>query len=98
LRDERERELVLRRVELRGFALPVDRFAVERFVAGLLAVEERLLLAELLARPVAAFLAVLRLAVERFADDFFAPLPRDEADDEPELAVASTDHLPVITR
>jgi hypothetical protein len=98
LRDERERELVLRRVELRGFALPVDRLVVDRFEAGLPAIEERLLLAELLARLVPAFFPVLCLAVERFADDFFAPLLRDELEDDPELAVASTDHFPVITR
>jgi len=97
---EREREAVLRFAALRDFALLVDRFAVERFAAGLLAVDDRLLLADVFARLVLAFFAVPRLAVERFADDFFAPPLRDEPDDElePELAVASTDHLPVITR
>lgn len=97
---ERERELVLRRLELRGFALLVDRLAVERFAAGLLALDDRLLLADVFARLVLAFFAVPCFAVERFADDFFAPLLRDDPDDEPELVLAlpSTDHFPVITR
>jgi hypothetical protein len=94
------RELLPRLLVLRGFALVVERFVAERFAAGLLAVDDRLLLADLFARLVLAFFAVLRFAVERLAEDLRAPLLREEPDEEPELALAlpSIVHLPVITR
>ena len=106
MRVERERELVLRLAVLRGFAALVERFAAERFAAAFLAgdLREAPLLADF-ERVVLAFFAVLRLAagrlaVERFADVLRAPPLREEADDEPELALAlpSMLHLPVITR
>jgi hypothetical protein len=101
----RDREPPLRDREdvLRGFAAPADFFA-----AGLRAVDERLLPPpDDLARDALDFFAVLRLAVDRLADDLRAPLdffaapPRLEPeDDEPELALAlpSIDHWPVMTR
>jgi hypothetical protein len=100
LRVERERELALRLLELRGFALLVERFAAERFAAGFVAVDDRLLSADVFARLVLVFFAVLRFAVERLVDDLRAPPLRDEPDEEPELALAlpSIVHLPVITR
>jgi hypothetical protein len=88
-----------------GFAAPPAFFAVERFAAGLRAVDARVAPpAEVLARDELPFFAVLRLAVERFAVERFAvdlrapPLRADE--EEPELAVAdpSIVHLPDITR
>jgi hypothetical protein len=81
--------------------------AVERLAAGLRAVDARAVrLVDDFARAEAGFFAVLRFAVERFADervvvDLRAPVPRPDADaDEPLLALVlpSIDHLPVITR
>jgi hypothetical protein len=97
----REREDVLR-----DFAAPVDFLP-----AGLRAADERLVPPlDDFARVEVGFFAVLRLVVERFADDlrvppdFLAALPRLDADEEPELpaelvlALPSIDHLPVMTR
>jgi len=94
----RERDVVFR-VPLRGFAVPVARFAAEA-VPAFRAVDLR-------AAPVLAVLArvvVLRVPVDLRVVDLRAPLdarcavPRDEA--EPELVVASpsNDHFPDITR
>jgi hypothetical protein len=92
---------------LRGaFEAPVvERLAVERFAAGLRAVEVRLvppvadLARELVERLAVERFAVERLAVERLAADLRPP-PR--ADEELELLLAlaspSIDHLPDITR
>jgi len=94
----REREDVLR-----DFAAPL--------AAGLRAGDERLAPPlDDFARVEADFFAVLRLAVEPFADDllalpdFLAVLPRLDRDEEAELppelvlALPSIDHLPVMTR
>ena len=102
------RGVVLRFAVVRGLAaVPVDAFeaaalarlAVERFAAGLRAVEDRLAAAPVdLARvAVARFAAGLR-AVERFAVDPRAGLavvlePPDDVEADP-----SIDHLPDITR
>jgi hypothetical protein len=86
---------------LRGLAAPVERFA-----AGLAAVDERLEPDDNFAPDVLAFFAGLRFAVERFAvdrlaEDFCLPLLRPELEEfeaVPALALPSTDHFPVMTR
>jgi hypothetical protein len=83
---------------LRGLAAPVERFA-----AGLAAVDEGLEPDDDFLADVLAFFAGLRLAVERFADerladDLRAPLLRPELEAAPPPALPSTDHFPVMTR
>jgi hypothetical protein len=88
------------RVVLRAdFAAPVERFA-----AGLRAVDARVVpLVDDLARVEVDFFAVERFALERFAVDLRAPpLPLREDEDPVELLLAlappSTVHLPDMTR
>ena len=88
-------------------APPVDRFAVERFAAGLRAADARLAPPDDFARDAVDFLAVDLPAVDFRAVVFRpaglrAPLLRDADDDELEpllaLALPSIDHLPLMTR
>jgi hypothetical protein len=95
-RDDVPRLRVLLRAGF--FAAPVAALFA-RAAGALRAVLARVdRVAEDFARAEVAFFAVLRLAVDRFALVFRAPLPRDA--DALELApeLSSADHLPDITR
>ena len=107
-REVERRALVLRLAVVRGFAAvvaevfaaaPVERFAVERFAAGLRAVDDLLAAAPVdFARVEVERFAVVLRAVERFAVDLragFAALPEEPDEEE---ADPSIDHLPDITR